>query len=68
MSGNPRFVNPAASDYRIGPGSAAVDTEVPAGVMTDIDGDPRPVGAAPDIGADEYIIHVYLPVVMKNRP
>ena len=36
-------------------------------VTTDIEGDPRPYGAAADIGADEYIGTVALPLILKNR-
>ncbi|HEY89671.1 MAG TPA: hypothetical protein G4N98_08075, partial [Thermoflexia bacterium] len=53
-SGDPAFVNPAAGDYHIGPGSAAIDQGVNAGVTTDWDGDTRPQGGGYDIGADEY--------------
>lgn len=51
----PGFLDPAAGDYHIGPGSGAIDTGVDAGVTTDIDGDPRPVGPGYDIGADELL-------------
>jgi len=35
--------------------SAAIDqVSVPAGVADDVDGDPRPMGSASDVGADEY--------------
>jgi PKD repeat protein len=50
--GDPDFVNPDSGDYHIGPGSAAIDEGVPAGVPDDIDGDSRTDGY-PDIGADE---------------
>ncbi|NIA09845.1 MAG: hypothetical protein GWP10_08975, partial [Nitrospiraceae bacterium] len=66
--GDPAFVDPDAGDYHIGPGSAARDAGVDAGVATDIDGDPRPWNLAPDIGADEYVGSLYklwLPVVSK---
>ncbi|MBC7234068.1 MAG: right-handed parallel beta-helix repeat-containing protein [Chloroflexi bacterium] len=66
--GDPAFVDPRGGNYHLRPGSAAIDAGVDAGVTADIDGDPRPVGAAPDIGADEYMAHVYLPMVMKNHP
>jgi hypothetical protein len=52
--GDPKFVNPAAGDYHIGPDSAAIDAGVNANVTDDIDGGPRPVGIGYDIGADEY--------------
>ncbi len=68
--GDPAFIDPGAGDYHIGPGSAAVDAGVDAGVSYDIDGDPRPVGGGYDIGADERrepgTLSVYLPVVLKQ--
>lgn len=59
----PHFVDPDGSDYHIGPGSAAIDTGVDAGVAYDIDGDLRPQGDGYDIGADEAgpVWDVYLP-------
>lgn len=52
VMGDPMFV--ATGDYHIGPSSAAIDRASPAAtIATDIDGDPRPAGAARDIGADE---------------
>jgi len=36
-------------------------------LTTDIDGGPRPLRAAYDIGADEYPwCHIYLPLILKN--
>ena len=52
--GDPAFINPLASNYHIGPGSAAIDAGADIGETIDIDGDPRPLGLRPDIGADEY--------------
>ncbi len=66
--GDPRFVNPAAGDYHLGLGSAAIDRGVNAGVTTDIDGERRPFGAGYDIGADEFVPRTYLPLVAKKRP
>ena len=63
--GDPRFLNPAGGNYHLGPGSAAIDAGVDAGVTADIDGDPRPIGAGYDIGADEARF-VYLPLVLRN--
>jgi hypothetical protein len=50
----PGFIDPGNGDYRILPDSAAVDAGVEAGVGSDIDGEYRPFGEAPDIGADEW--------------
>jgi CSLREA domain-containing protein len=64
--GDPRFLNPAGGNYHLGPGSAAIDAGVTEPtVHTDIDGDPRPIGAGYDIGADEARF-VYLPLVLRN--
>jgi len=64
--GDPGFVSPAAGDYHIGPGSAAKDAGIDAGVAIDIDGRARPIGAGYDIGADEYAAPIYLPLVMRK--
>ena len=64
--GDPAFVDPDGGDYHLGPGSAAIDAGVDAGVLTDIDGDPRPIGLGFDIGADEAWRWVYLPLVLRN--
>jgi parallel beta-helix repeat protein len=62
---NPAFVDPNARDYHIGPGSAAIDMGVDAGVTTDIDGDSR--DAMPDLGADERAgTGIYLPIILKK--
>lgn len=53
--GDPVFIDPDSGDYHIGPGSAAIDSGINAGVITDIDGEPRPMGAGYDIGADEWL-------------
>jgi hypothetical protein len=48
------FVDPASLDLHLKPGSPAIDAGDPASFpVTDIDGDRRPAGAAPDAGADE---------------
>ncbi len=69
--GDPGFVDPAAGNYHIGSGSAAINAGVSAGVLTDIDNQPRPSNA-PDLGADEYWPlgtpkYIYLPFVLKNH-
>jgi outer membrane biosynthesis protein TonB len=48
------FRNAAAVDFHLNAGAAAIDAGDPANApATDIDGDARPAGAAPDAGADE---------------
>jgi hypothetical protein len=50
------FVDAAAGDFHLRPGSAAIGRGDPAAhPARDIDGDPRPSGAAPDAGADEHV-------------
>jgi parallel beta-helix repeat protein len=69
-TGAPDFM---ADGYRLGPWSAAIDAGIDAGVLTDVDGDPRPVDgdlsgvAAMDLGADEaqWQSRLYLPLVMR---
>jgi fibronectin-binding autotransporter adhesin len=53
--------------YHLRAGSPAIDRGVDAGVRSDIDGQPRPVGAGYDIGADEFGVakRVFLPRVMR---
>jgi len=51
--GDPAFVDASGGDYHIGPGSAAIDGGVDAGLGYDFDGEPRPRGVGYDIGADE---------------
>ena len=53
--------------YHLRRGSAAIDAGVDAGVTTDMDGQLRPIGSAPDIGADEALLYKFLPVVMRRR-
>jgi uncharacterized repeat protein (TIGR01451 family) len=57
--GDPSFLDPANHDYHITPGSEALDNGVTTAVVDDIDGDERPQGAGPDLGADE--VTVFLP-------
>jgi hypothetical protein len=48
------FANPAAMDLHLLLGSPAIDAGDPANFpVTDIDGQARPIGPAPDAGADE---------------
>jgi uncharacterized repeat protein (TIGR01451 family) len=53
--GDPAFFYPAGDNYHLGPGSAAIDAGVEAGVSNDIDGQARPIGTGYDVGADEAL-------------
>jgi hypothetical protein len=69
--GAPAFVDPDEGDYHLGPGSAALDAGVGAGVLSDIDYQPRPY-VAPDLGADEYwppgaLHRLYLPLLLREH-
>lgn len=50
ITGSPAF---AADGYHLTRSSAAVDAGVDLGIISDIDKNPRPMGTAPDLGADE---------------
>ena len=51
LRGDPMFVG--ANDYHLQPGSPARDAATGTPPALDVDGEPRPSGAAADIGADE---------------
>ncbi len=65
------FVRAASGDLHLqGIASAAIDRAASlAGVTDDFDGDARPIGPAPDVGADEHgnasQFCVYLPLMIK---
>jgi hypothetical protein len=68
ISGDPAFVDPDHGDYHIGPGSAANDCGLAAGVATDKDGRRRNA-VHPDLGAYEFGSPAniyYLPVIVKG--
>ncbi len=56
----------AADGYHLTAASAAIDRGVSTAVTTDIDGQPRPMGRASDLGADEFVPQIFLPLVLKN--
>jgi parallel beta-helix repeat protein/predicted outer membrane repeat protein len=66
VGGDPSFVHPDNMDYHLGAGSAAIDQAVSTTVNVDIDGDTRPVGPLADLGADEYVVRTYLPLVLRE--
>lgn len=53
LTGDSAFADPWADDYHLTALSAAIDAGTDLGVTNDFEGDTRPEGAAPDIGADE---------------
>lgn len=61
----PVFSNPAyaVDRYHLTRASGAIDHGVDRLVYTDLDGDSR--DSLPDLGADEYRAHLYLPVVRR---
>ncbi len=61
ITGDPVF---AADGYHLTAGSKVINAGVPSNVATDIDREPR-LGL-PDLGADEYVLHVFLPVVLRQ--
>lgn len=70
VTGTPAFLAPEAGNYHIGLGSAAIDRGVNTGVSSDIDGDQRPLGLFPDLGADEVqspVYHYCLAMILRNH-
>ena len=67
ITGTAGFVNPAADNYRLGPGSSAIDAGVNAGIAVDFEGTPRPTGGGFDIGYDEAFspLRAWLPVLSR---
>jgi hypothetical protein len=54
LNADPRFVNPGAGDFRIQPGSPAIDAGMDSGIRSDFMGITRPQGPRYDIGAHEF--------------
>lgn len=54
FNGDPDFVDALNDNFHIGPASGAIDHADPSATLAiDFDGNPRPIGPAPDCGADE---------------
>ena len=51
---DPLLIDPARDNYHIPAGSPAIDAGLDVGITTDLDGNSRPQGNAPDIGAYEF--------------
>jgi hypothetical protein len=66
FTGDPMF---SADGYHLTFRSAAIDKGVDTAPSVDIDGDARPTGCCPDLGADEFAVHggarIYLPFVLR---
>jgi len=65
LTGDPLFVDPSGGDYHLSAGSPAINSGTDAGQIVDFEGDPRPTGAGFDIGYDEYLARLFLPVVRR---
>lgn len=71
VSSSDEVAGPAAllADYHLGASSGAIDqAPVLSWVTRDIDGDARPMGVAPDVGADERWVHISLPLILRAGP
>jgi hypothetical protein len=55
LNTNPLFTAPASNDYHLQSGSPAIDTGASVSISIDFDGNPRPLGAAFDVGAYEFV-------------
>lgn len=66
VSGDPYFVDRPGGDLHIDPASEMANRGRDVGVLSDVDGGPRPepAGSPPDLGADEVSYRVYLPLVL----
>jgi hypothetical protein len=62
---NPAFQDAALGNYHITYASPARKNGVIVGVGVDFEGDARPNGAKPDIGADQYYAKAFMPAIMK---
>jgi hypothetical protein len=70
IAADPLFTNPGAGNYRLRPGSPAIDRGLDVGVSVDFEGDVRPSLAGFDIGYDEYVptqpTQIMLPIIMRQ--
>jgi hypothetical protein len=60
---DPDFIDPLGGNYHIGNKSTAINHGVETGITSDIDHDPRYL--QPDIGADEFVVKVFLTMVQR---
>ncbi len=64
----PLFVDPAHQNYHLLAESPAVDAGTDVSVTTDVDGNVRPQGDAPDLGADEVLAATAQLEITKSGP
>ena len=62
---DPQYIDEAVDNYQLQLGSPAVNAGVDLGVLDDLLLVRRPIGPAPDLGAYEQKIFVFLPLVVK---
>ncbi|MBN1318002.1 MAG: right-handed parallel beta-helix repeat-containing protein [Anaerolineales bacterium] len=68
ISVNPRFVDAENGDYHFLNDSPCIDVgSMEIWILTDIDGDDRPIVSGYDIGADEVYGRVYLPLIVRSN-
>jgi hypothetical protein len=65
LTGDPAFV---PDGFHLTQASDAIDAGIASGVTQDFDGQPRPINAAPDLGADEYPEILPLPAGSGQLP
>ncbi|MCK7581581.1 MAG: hypothetical protein MZV65_42090 [Chromatiales bacterium] len=69
MSGDPLYGDLSGGDLHIRVGSAAIDRLTDTTILTDMDGQPRPMGSGTnpwDVGADEFWFMYFLPDISKQ--
>jgi hypothetical protein len=62
---DPKLVDPENGDFHLQSDSAAIDKVTGGTIHTDIDNNPRPIGSAIDLGADEFGYMIYTPLVLR---
>jgi Right handed beta helix region len=65
ISGFDPLFAPGIFNYHISANSPARDAGITTAVTTDMEGDPRPIGSLPDIGADEFAYRAMLPLTIR---